>query len=153
MMSDVARERHGAGRLAVRLLVFALLGPPLGAATMLAVVLPLIAQASSDRELLQFASPDVFFAGLPAAYLLGAGPALLTGAIDGRLAARDRSRMARAAVAALTGGLFGLVPIVPLLWGGYAHGPLPFTATLCGAVAGGLCSLVCSIGDRRTGAG
>lgn len=124
-----------------RLLVFALLGPPIGAATLLAL-LPVLMTGSFDYgAVYDHPSVATFVAFLVPAYFLGLIPALAIGVLDAALVRRTGPAL-RAAITGLGGALLSLLPIAAALAAGFLHGPAPFFICLAGLVAGPLCSLL-----------
>jgi hypothetical protein len=117
------------------MLVFALLGPPLGMAAGFFIILPLL--SGLDVHTIE---PIGFLVLLPACYVLGLLPALLTGLVDALLADRGFGRGRRIAGTAAAGFLIGFLPILGAILWGFAHGPFLLLFGIIGAVPAAFCS-------------
>ena len=117
-----------------RLLIFALLGPPLGVATGLWVILPVFSWAVGDP--VQFDYHQLIL--LPLGYLSGVPPALLAGLLDGFLAKRNIRR--RVLWVALGGFLLSFLPLASSFAAGFIHGPFILIFGFVGAVPAAVCS-------------
>jgi hypothetical protein len=117
-----------------RVLIFAILGPALGFVMLFWVLLQALNQA--------LGAPSTFdlhqVVLLPAAYMLGIVPALVTAAFDHALARRG------ARLCILWTALFGYAAaylILATAWlDGFVHGPYLLAFGLVGAVPGAICS-------------
>ena len=125
-----------------RLLIFALLGPPLGVATGLWVILPVFSWAVGDP--VQFDYHQLIL--LPLGYLSGVPPALLAGLLDRFLAKRNIRR--RVLWVALGGFLLSFLPLASSFAAGFIHGPFILIFGFVGAVPAAVCSWL-SGNDRR----
>jgi len=117
-----------------RLLIFALLGPPLGMAIGLGVLLPALSAAVGDPPQWDWRQIEL----LPLAYVAGLAPALAAGVFDQALARRAVSWRAW-----WTGAFAFAVSFLPLaaaIAAGMAHGPFLLIFGLVGALPGAICS-------------
>lgn len=128
-----------------RLLIFALLGPPLGVATGLWIILPVFSWALGEAS--SFDHHQVVL--LPLGYLVGAVPALLAGLIDGFLATRN-SRW-RVLWMALAGFVLSFLPLASSFAAGLIHGPFILVFGFVGALPAAVCSWLS--GKRQGGTG
>jgi hypothetical protein len=125
-----------------RLLIFVLLGPPLGMATGLFVMLPLLNGASLDG--LTFDWHQIVL--LPPAYFLGILPAGIVAAIDHALAKRRARR--RVLWTACFGFIASFVPVLPSIAMGLVQTPWILPFGFIGAVPGAICAWLS--GDAAT---
>lgn len=137
--TPMASPQLGPGRL----LIFGLLGPPIGSVVMtLFLLIPAIESPTADFPLFLIA---VGF--LPIAYMIGLIPAIITGLVDGLLTEqRVKWRPVWTAVA----GFFATFLTVTLP--GWVIGTVnPGTLLYCalGAIAGFLCAALCADPKRR----
>jgi len=126
-----------------RLLIFAVLGPPLGLLTGMWGVLPVLNWS--------LGAPTVFgyhqIVLIPLAYMVGLVPALLAGVFDGILARRNIDY--RVLWCALFGYAMSFIPLLSSLSMGFLHGPFVLIFGLLGAVPGAVCSWIVGGQQRR----
>jgi hypothetical protein len=121
-----------------RIFIFALLGPPLGMAAGMLVLLPAISFIAGEPIVFDRGQIVGFATLLPAAYMLGLLPALLVGFVDGLLAGKNiRWRMAWTAS---VGFFAGFLPLITSLLAGFIHGPFVLLVGFVGAVPAAACS-------------
>ena len=117
-----------------RLLIFALLGPPLGLFTGLWVILPILNWGLGDKSVFDYHQIVL----VPLAYLVGTVPACVAGLVDGFLAGR------RVRFGPLWTALFGFVvsflPLVSSFAAGFIHGPFILVFGFVGALPAFVCS-------------
>jgi hypothetical protein len=118
-----------------RLLLFALLGPPLGMAAGFFIIVPLL----SGLELPNI-DPFGFLVLMPASYIMGLVPALLVGFVDAALADRGINLGTRIAYTAIAGFLLAFLPIAGVIIWGFAQGPYLLLYGIIGAVPAAICS-------------
>jgi hypothetical protein len=128
-----------------RMLVFALLGPPLGMAAGFFIILPML--SGFDFHTIE---PIGFLVLMPASYVLGLLPALLTGLVDALLVDRGLGQGARVAGTAAAGFLIGFLPILGAILWGFAQGPFLLLFGIIGAVPAALCSWLTGWLDGRS---
>jgi hypothetical protein len=117
-----------------RFVIFAGLGPPLGLATGMFVLLPLLDWGSAGAA--PFDWHQVVL--LPAAYFMGVVPALLAALVDHALARRQiRMRVLWTACAAF---VVSFVPVLPSVAAGFVDSLWILPFGLVGAVPGAICS-------------
>jgi hypothetical protein len=127
--------------LAKRVLLFVLLGPLLGFVMAFWVMLPIASLALGEGANVDLGQVMI----LPIAYIVGAAPAALAGAIDHLMAGKIR----RPLWTALAGYMLGFVPILAGLLMGFMHGPFLLVFGLIGAVPALVCSLMVNVFDGR----
>lgn len=131
-----------------RLLVFFVLGVPLGNIVLL-LALPVVMTGALD---LAAAYTDPWslplIAILPPAWFIGGLPALLTGGFDYILARRSIRPARRALLTALFGTVLTLLPVTFYYLSDLIHGALPLLVGLAGLVAGAVCSTLAALLDR-----
>jgi hypothetical protein len=126
---------------AKRILLFVILGPFIGFVTAFWVMLPILTVTLGER-------PDISLGQvviLPAAFVLGALPAALVGAIDHLLAKMPW----RPIWTGLAGYLLGFIPILGALLLGFMHGPFVLLFGLIGAVPALISSIAVSLIEKR----
>ena len=121
-----------------RILIFGLLGPPLGLFTGMWGILPVLNQLLGESSVFDYHQIVL----LPLAYMVGLLPALLVGLFDGILARRNIGY--RILWCALCGYAVSFLPVLSSLSMGFVHGPLLLIFGLVGAVPGALCSWITS---------
>jgi hypothetical protein len=121
-----------------RILKFGLAGPLIGLLVLLLILFPLTDLVSERLRTPPLLAPLMWTIAIPAAYVLGLGPALLTGWLDWWLE-RRRVRQ-RTLLCAAFGTVMSLVPLL-LLSG--ASG-LPWLALPMFALSGAVPALICS---------
>lgn len=116
-----------------RLLIFALLAPPLGMATGLYLMLPLL-NGGFVASTLDWHNIIL----LPAAYFMGLVPALVVGLFDGALA----KRKVRRRVLWTAGFAFAMsfIPVLPSIAFGFIQTPWILPFGIIGAVPGAICA-------------
>lgn len=119
-----------------RLLIFGLLGPPLGFAVGFWMLLPLLNWATGGDSTFEWGQLML----VPVAYWLGLLPALLAALVD-HLLARRGVRW-RAAWTALFAAAASFVPLISGLAMGYLGSPWLLVWGVIGAVPGFVCSLL-----------
>ena len=119
-----------------RLLIFALVGPPLGLAIGLGVLVPALNVAFGDLP--QWDWRQIVL--IPLAYMVGLLPALAAGVFDDVLARRKTKRRP------LWTGAFAFamsfLPLAAAILSGMARGPFLLIFGLVGALPGAICSLL-----------
>ena len=132
-----------------RLLIFFLLGVPLGNIVLL-LALPVVMTGTLD---LAAAYTDPWsvplLAILPPAWFIGGGPALLCGGFDYAMARRGIRPAPRSVASAIFGALLTLIPVLGYYFYGLVHGPLPLLVGLAGLVSGAVCSGLSALLERR----
>jgi Family of unknown function (DUF5413) len=123
-----------------RLLIFALLGPPIGMLTGMLALAPILAVMAGDAATLDFQQIAALPALLPVAYVAGLAPALLASAFDGFLGWRKIAR--RPLWCALFGFAASFLPLAASFSMGFLHGPLVLAFGLVGAAPAALCSWI-----------
>jgi len=123
-----------------RMLIFAVLGPPLGIVTGLFVVLPVITVLAGEPTVFDIHQVVTVPVLLPIVYMVGLVPALLVGLFDGILARWNIG--SRALWCALFGFAMSFLPLLASLSMGFLHGPFVLMFGLLGAVPGGMCSWI-----------
>lgn len=133
-----------------RLLIFVLLGVPLGGLLLLLAV-PLLLGEGLDLGI-TYSDPGSLpkLVLLPPFWFIGGPPALVCGLVDARLARTLGWPLRAALTGVITGGLL-LLPVALLMQAGMVHGPLPLALGLVGLVVGALCSLAAMLVDRLGG--
>jgi len=117
-----------------RLLIFAVLGPPLGLVTGMWGILPVLNWSLGAESVFDYHQIVL----LPLAYQVGLIPALLVGVFDGVLAKRDIGY--RVVWCALFGFAMSFLPLLSSLAMGFLHGPFVLLFGLLGAVPAAVCS-------------
>ena len=126
-----------------RLLIFGLVGPPLGLATGLWIIVPALNLAFGDPPRWDWSQIEL----ITLAYMLGLLPALATGAFDEVLARREtRWRPFWTAVFAFA---MSFLPLAAAIVSGMAHGPFLLIFGLVGALPGAICSLLANVAAPR----
>lgn len=125
-----------------RFLIFAVLGPPLGSLVGFFILLPAISLIAGDGSGLDASRLMAFAVTLPLAYMLGVVPALLVGAIDATLEAKNFTARNRVWLCAGAGFVLGFLPLLSPLWSGYMHGPWVLLFGAVGAIPGAMCSWI-----------
>lgn len=140
-------KRRGAPYLGRRLLIFVLVGVPLGG-LLLMLALPLAMSGALDLQG-AYTSPVALPALvlLPPFWMLGTGPALLCGGIDARLAGTALTRPLRALLTGVFGGALTLLPVIGLYVSGMIGGFLPLVVGLAGMGAATACSALSILAD------
>lgn len=123
-----------------RVLVFAVLGPPIGMVALL-VLAPFVLSGSLqpdayEMQYLGGALPVLLFI----AYFLGIIPSLLAALADYWLQRVGLSSGWRVAGMAVCGGLLSLLPVLVSIIGGFLTPYAAFTFAISGIVAGAACS-------------
>jgi hypothetical protein len=124
-----------------RLLIFAALGPPIGALTGFWILLPAISLLAGDSEGVDV--PQLLEAApflIPVAYMVGLLPALLVCVADEILARRGVRR--RPLWCALFGFVAAFLPLATSFAMGFLHGPFVLAFGLIGAAPGAACSWI-----------
>jgi hypothetical protein len=124
-----------------RLLIFAVLGPPLGLLTGMWGIVPMLNWSLGAPAVFDYHQIGL----IPLAYMVGLVPALLAGVFDGILARRNIGY--RVLWCALFGYAMSFVPLLSSLSKGFLHGPFLLMFGLLGAVPGAVCSWI--VGSRR----
>jgi hypothetical protein len=131
-----------------RILIFALLGPPLGFVTGLWIILPILNWALGEPSTFDYHQVVL----LPLAYMIGLLPAVGVGFFDALLA--KRGVRWRPLWCALCGFAMSFLPLVPALAMGFLQGPYVLLFGLIGVLPGAICSWVAGrIADRPKAAG
>jgi len=134
-----------------RLVVFAVLGPPLGLVTGMWGILPVLNWSLGEPSVFDYHQAAL----LPVAYLVGLVPALLVGVFDGLLARRNIAW--RPLWCALFGFAASFLPLLTSFAMGFLHGPFVLLFGLLGAVPAAICSWVAGVlqdrDKRKSGAG
>ena len=127
-----------------RALLFAVLGPPLGAIVGFWLIVPAMNWALSDaRDAYVWAGPDYHdVVLLPLAYSLGGVPAFLSGSFDEWLVRRRVG--AHVARTAAFGFFACFLMLLPLLAIGVAGHPVVFVFGLVGATPAAICAGISS---------
>jgi hypothetical protein len=121
-----------------RIFIFALLGPPLGMAAGMLVLLPAISFIAGGPIVFDRRQIVGFATLLPVAYMLGLLPAVLVGFVDGLLAGKNiRWRVAWTTSA---GFFASFLPLITSLSAGFIHGPFVLLFGFIGAVPAAACS-------------
>ena len=117
-----------------RLLIFALLGPPLGLFTGLWIMLPILNWGLGDKSVFDYHQIVL----VPVSYMVGTVPACLAGLFDGFLAGR------RVRYGPLWTALFGFavsfLPLASSFAAGFIHGPFILVFGFVGALPAFVCS-------------
>jgi hypothetical protein len=124
-----------------RLLIFALIGPPIGLCFAMWVLLPVFEIAVGGRPLFDWHQIVL----VPLSYLLGLIPACVVAVFDAFLAGRHFSY--RPLWTALFGFAASFLPLLSSLTAGFIHGPIILLFGLVGAAPAALCSW---LAGRRT---
>lgn len=142
-----ARMRRRPPYLGRRLLVFALVGVPLGG-MLLMLALPLLMHGNLDLQGV-YTEPAMLPALvlLPPFWMVGTVPALLCGGIDAVLAGTPWAQPWRALLTSACGGAITLLPVLGLYASGLIGGPLPLVVGLAGMGAAATCSLLATLAD------
>jgi hypothetical protein len=122
-----------------RLLVFALVGPPLGLAIGLGVLVPALNVAFGDPP--QWDWRQIVL--IPLAYMVGLAPALAAGIFDEALARRKTKR--RPFWTGAFAFAMSFLPSAAAIVSGMAHGPFLLIFGLVGALPGAICSLLADV--------
>jgi hypothetical protein len=123
-----------------RLLLFGLLGPPLGFVTGFWVLLQILNMALGEKSTAELGQLGL----LPMAYIVGIVPALATGGIDHYF----RNWRLGPLFTCLAGYLLGFMPIAPALVMGFIHGPFVLIFGLIGAIPALICALIARMLNR-----
>lgn len=121
-----------------RLLIFVLLGPPLGMLTGLLGLLPIVSLFLGDHASIDVHQITALPGLVPVAYVIGVVPALLVGLLDEALDGWDVGH--RILWCALFGFAVSFLPLLTSLRIGFVHGPFLLLFGLIGAVSGAVCS-------------
>ena len=127
--------------LGKRLLLFGLLGPPLGFVTGFWGLLQILNIALGEKST---AEPGQLVL-LPLAYTMGLVPALAVGGIDHYF----RDWRLGPLLTCLAGYLLGFMPIAGALVLGFIHGPFVLIFGLIGAIPALICALVARMLSQR----
>jgi hypothetical protein len=128
-----------------RLMIFALIGPPVGAFALIFVVIPLQAILDDSKIEVGLVQVQTFLALLPLSYVVGIIPAMLAALADG--GARNLPMPLRILCVTAAGYLVGFLPLWwPLRGGGKSS---EWVFGLVGAVAGAICSWLTASGRQR----
>ncbi len=119
------------------MLLFGLLGPPLGFVTAFWILLQIVNTALGEKST---ADPGQLIV-LPLAYTVGIVPALATGGIDHYF----RNWRLGPLFTCLAGYLLGFMPIATALAMGFIHGPFVLIFGLIGAIPALICALIARI--------
>lgn len=126
-----------------RIVIFVLLGPPLGMITGLYGMLPALNWSLGEPSLIDFHQ----FVLLPLAYVIGFIPALIVGCFDAALAARRvRGRIAWTVLFAVAACY---IPLMSSITMGFIGGPLLLLFGIIGAVPAALCSWLADKTDQN----
>jgi Family of unknown function (DUF5413) len=117
-----------------RIVIFVLLGPPLGMITGLYGMLPVLNWSLGEPSLIDFHQ----FVLLPLAYVIGLIPALIVGCFDAALA--HRRVRGRIAWTTLFAAVACYIPLMTSIGMGFIGGPFLLLFGLIGAVPAALCS-------------
>lgn len=117
-----------------RMLIFSLLGPPLGLVTGFYVLAPIMNWLAGDPTAVGLGQLVL----LPLAYVMGLVPAFLAGAFDYALA-RRQVRM-RPLWTGLAGFILSFAPLAGAIVAGYLAAPLVLIWGLLGVLPGAVCS-------------
>ncbi len=120
--------------LGKRLLLFGLLGPPLGFVTAFWVLLQILNMALGEKSTADLGQLIL----LPMVYIVGIVPALAAGGIDHYF----RNWRLGPLFTCLAGYLLGFVPIATALVMGFTHGPFVLIFGLIGAIPALICALI-----------
>lgn len=146
-MADVAPK--GPPYLRRRLLIFILVGVPLGGILLL-LALPLVMHGNLDLDGVYISPASLpLLVLLPPFWFVGTPPALVCGGLDARLAATSLAPGWRALLTGIFGGLLTLLPVFGFYAVGTISGPLPLIVGLAGFGAAALCSVLATLADRR----
>lgn len=126
-----------------RIVIFVLLGPPLGMITGLYGMLPVLNWSLGEPSLIDFHQ----FVLLPLAYVIGFVPALIVGCLDAALATR-RVRW-RIAWTVLFAAAACYIPLMSSITMGFIGGPLLLLFGIIGAVPAALCSWLAGKTDQK----
>lgn len=140
-----AETKKGPPYLGRRLLIFLLLGVPLGSMLLL-LALPLamnldMGEAYADPAGLPLLIP------LPPFWVVGALPALLCGGLDAKLARTPLAPLLRALSTGCLAALLTLLPVFGFYASGTIRGFLPLLVGLAGLVAAVACSVLSAVAD------
>jgi hypothetical protein len=127
-------------------IIFSVLGPPLGLMTALLVLIPLISLIASGK-LEWTADPLGLVVLLPLSYFLGFVPAAVVGFVDALLA--RNAVPGRIAWTTLAGFFGTFLPVLSAITAGYIHGFSFLIGGIVGAVPAALCSWLASKTDPR----
>jgi hypothetical protein len=133
-----------------RLLVFVLLGPPLGMLTGLLGLLPIVSFFLGDPASIDVHQITALPALIPVAYVIGLAPALLVGLLDEALYRWDIGH--RILWCAVFGFAVSFLPLLTSLMIGFIHGPFLLLFGLIGAVSGAVCSWLAGRKERNLAA-
>jgi hypothetical protein len=141
-------ERRGPPHLVRRLLIFVLIGVPLGG-MLLMLSLPVVMNGNLDLGSV-FTEPAMLPALvlLPPFWFVGTVPALFCGALDAKLAGTALAQPWRALLVGALGGALMLLPLLGLYAFGSINGPLPLVLTLAGVGAATTCSVLSALADK-----
>jgi len=121
-----------------RLLIFTAIAPPLGFVVAFWVMLQIANWLAGSPNTFDVAQIMM----LPTIYLVGLIPALMAAWFDHALAKRNVSY--HIALTALFGYAISYLPLAPMLWMGFTHGPEILLFGLIGAVPSAACSWLAS---------
>ena len=142
-------QRRRPPYLGRRLLIFILVGVPLGGMLLL-LAIPLVVQGNLD---LGSAYTDParlpMLVLLPPFWMVGIPPALLCGGLDARLAKFALAPLRRSLLTGTLGGILVLVPVIGLYLAGTIHGLLPLVVGLAGLATATVCSLLATLVDGK----
>jgi hypothetical protein len=125
-----------------RILIFAVLGPPLGLLTGILGIVPVLNWSLGATTVFDYHQ----IALIPLAYMVGLVPALLAGVFDGILARRNIGY--RVLWCALFGYAMSFIPLLSSLSMGFLHGPFVLMFGLLGVVPGAVCSWIVGVSSR-----
>jgi len=140
-------ERGGPPYLGRRLLIFVLVGVPLGS-MLLMLALPVAMNGTLESA---YTTPAMLPALvlLPPFWMIGTAPALVCGGIDAKLAATALAQPWRALLTGASGAALTLVPVIGLYASGMINGPLPLVVGLAGMGAATACSALSALADTK----
>jgi hypothetical protein len=123
-----------------RLLVFAVLGPPLGSLVGFFILLPAISLMSGGGTGLDISKFIAALVTLPVSYMLGIVPALLVCGADAVLVASNFTAHRRIWLCAGAGFFVAFLPLLTSMSAGFIHGPWVLMFGVVGAIPGAACS-------------
>lgn len=144
MPADATKGPPFLGR---RLLIFMLVGVPLGSILLL-LTLPVVMNGNLELGAVYTDPASLpLLVLLPPFWVVGALPALLCGGVDARLAQTRLGPTRRAISTGCLAALLTLLPVLGLYAAGTIRGALPLLVGLAGTVAAITCSVLSSLAD------
>jgi hypothetical protein len=127
-----------------RLLIFGLLGPPLGFVTAFWGLLQILNWAIGEKNTFDYHQVVL----LPFAYAIGLVPALIVGIFDAALESRRVG--GRIVWTTAFAYIVGFLPLLGAFIAGFIHGPYLIFVGLVGAIPGAICSWLAT--DKQSAA-